>query len=349
MKTRIDRWRPDGYSLIDTLMVMAILGLLLQLLLPAVQATRESARRMQCSSRLRQIGLAFHAHQQAKGHYPSGGWHFHWVGEPERGTGPSQPGSWAYNLLDYVGESELRRIGSGLTGEARTAAIARRCAQPLALFYCPTRRAAKPYPHQSNRLPITRGGRLMQPLDWAAKTDYAANCGDSSTVEYDWQWPGPQSLEEGDRPSFTWPSTHERTGIVFGRSKIRPRQILDGQSKTYLVGEKFIDTQHYTSGNDWGDNENLYAGFNNDNCRSTATLPHRDRPRKEYKTSFGSAHPSVWNVVMCDGSVQARSFAIDPTVHRRGGNRRDRPVTKLSRRSPSTPTDVETLRLTMTR
>ena len=149
---------PSGKSLIEVLCVLSIVSLLVQLTLPALQAARESARRTQCAHHLRQLGLATLTHEQAKGFFPSGGWHFHWIGEPERGTGPDQPGSWAYNLLDYLGESELRRMGQGLSGTSRYEALQRRCRQPLGIFHCPSRRAPTAYPHRENRRPFTQGG-----------------------------------------------------------------------------------------------------------------------------------------------------------------------------------------------
>ena len=258
------------------------------------------------------------------GYYPSGGWHFHWVGEPERGTDPSQPGSWIFNLLDYVGESELRRMGRGLSGVNRTRALALRCQTPLELFICPSRRDVDSYPHQVNRQPFTRGGRLTQPLDWAAKTDYAANAGDQPMVEFDWRWPGPQSLQQGDDPRFRWPRAALFSGVIFGRSRVRQRNIRDGTGRTYLVGEKHVDAACYTTGEDWGDNENLFCGFNNDACRSTASRPRRDQPGVDYKTRFGAAHPAVWQMVFCDASVRALSYSLDPQLHRQLGNRQDR-------------------------
>ena len=123
-----------GQTLIDVMATITILALLLQLMLPAIQSAREAARRSQCASNLRQLGVAMSAHQAAKGYFPSGGWHFDWIGEPERGTDRHQPGSWAFNLLDYLTESDLRRMGAELQGEQRTAALAQRCARRWRCF-----------------------------------------------------------------------------------------------------------------------------------------------------------------------------------------------------------------------
>ncbi len=323
MADRVPRGFRDGMTILELTTVLCVLCLLIQLLLPAVQSAREAARRLQCATHLKQMGLASMVHHDLWGRFPSGGWHFHWIGEPERGTDQDQPGSWVYNLLDYLGQSDLRRMGRDQVGVDRMEAIVRRCQTPLSMLHCPSRRDVDSYPHRVNRQPITRGGRVAEPLDWAAKSDYAANAGDQRMVEFDWQWPGPQSLAQGDDAQFRWPSSRLFTGVIFGRSRIRQRNVRDGCARTYLIGEKYIDASQYTTGEDWGDNENLFCGFNNDVCRSTASRPWPDQPGYDAKTSFGSAHPLVWQVVCCDGSVHAMSFDVDPQLHRQLGNRQD--------------------------
>ena len=260
-------------------------------------------------------------HHDAKNHLPSGGWHFTWVGEPERGTGIAQPGGWAYNLLDYLDASDLRAMGRGTSDRYdRTIAILQRCQTPLSHFICPSRRTVAAYPQLRNQHPRTRHGALPIPIMMAAKTDYAANVGDCSDVEFSWQWPGPIRLSDGDDPKFDWPDPSSFTGVIFGRSRVRLTHVLDGVARTYLFGEKYVSANHYESGEDWGDNENLYVGFNNDSCRSTLGPPQRDLPGVDYRNQFGSAHTDVWQAAMCDGSVRALSYGLNLSLHQQFGN-----------------------------
>ena len=135
-----------GFTLVELLVVIAIIGILVALLLPAVQQARESARNLQCQNNLKQQALACITHESAQQHFPSGGWGWRWQPEPDAGYGIKQPGGWIYNSLEFLEEGNLREAGAGLSGEAKTQALLAVVATPLEVFNCPSRREAIAYP-----------------------------------------------------------------------------------------------------------------------------------------------------------------------------------------------------------
>ena len=103
--------RRNGFTLVELLVVIAIIGVLVALLLPAIQAAREAARRTQCINNLKQLALGCQNHHDTHGHFPTGGWGWYWVGDPDRGFGKEQPGGWAYNLLPFFEQQAAPRPG----------------------------------------------------------------------------------------------------------------------------------------------------------------------------------------------------------------------------------------------
>jgi prepilin-type N-terminal cleavage/methylation domain-containing protein len=104
--------RKRAFTLVELLVVITIIGILIALLLPAVQAAREAARRMQCSNQIKQLSLGCINHESAHGFYPTGGWGFAWIGDPDSGFDDKQPGGWIYNLLPYIEQQAMRDKGS---------------------------------------------------------------------------------------------------------------------------------------------------------------------------------------------------------------------------------------------
>ena len=124
-----------------------------------------------------------------------------------------------------------------------------------------------------------------------------------------------------------------QTGICHQRSRVKLCDIVDGASNTFLIGEKYINRDHYADGNDWGDAATMYCGGDLELLRWTGYLgavgnpPTADRstPTPEGSTVqwFGSAHAGSFNMSFCDGSVRKINYSIDGEVYRRLGNRKD--------------------------
>lgn len=316
MKTTSKR----GITLMEVLAVISIIGMLMALLLPAVQNTRETARRAQCASNIRQQCLAMSQHVSACGFFPSSGWSGAWVGDPDRAAGRSQPGGWIYSSLAYVERRDLREMGHGLTRDRREASMASVLQQPLSIFNCPTRRRPAAYTITYQPAITPRGTKEVA---LAARADYAANAGGQARCEIYKFW-GPKTLEAGDDPNYKWPNTSDHNGISYLRSEVAPAMISDGMSHTYLIGEKYLAAAYYENGADHSDDWSMYSGYQNDICRTAFDPPLMDGGLIDNCCNFGSAHPAGWNMGMCDGSVRSLSYDIDPAIHRYLGNRRDR-------------------------
>ena len=182
-----------GFTLVELLVVIAIIGILIALLLPAIQAAREAARRMQCRNNLKQIGTAAMTHYDRQRFYPSGGWGWDYIGDPDGGYGPKQTGGWAYNILPGLELLSLHDLGKGLSAAAKLQ-IARQLIQtPLTVFTCPSG-----HPVQLFNTPADgsswayqlylNGNKQSIPFPGAsnafvARTDYASCCGSQPRSE----------------------------------------------------------------------------------------------------------------------------------------------------------------------
>jgi hypothetical protein len=113
------------------------------------------------------------------------------------------------------------------------------------------------------------------------------------------------------------------TGVCFQRSEINLKQVTDGSSQTYIIGEKYLDPQNYETGADPGDNENWGTGFNNDVNRCGSRQPLQDQMGFADSFRFGGVHVGGWFAVFCDGHVESISYDIDLNVHKMNSNRAD--------------------------
>jgi prepilin-type N-terminal cleavage/methylation domain-containing protein len=346
-----DQYQPRAFTLVELLVVIAIIGILVALLLPAIQAARESARRAQCKNNLRQLGIACNLFENTHKVFPHGGWGFMWMGEPDQGAGPGQPGGWIYAVCPYLEEGNVYTVGSGLSAAEKRIELQKQISHVVPTFVCPTRRPARALSgYTPDGTPTDASGEQPYNVDMpaaVAKSDYAINGGHdamssgrgpaySCLARYP-NWPPCAFLNSEDdiRRRFSGVST-DHTGA-------RVAQITDGTSKTILVGEKFLQPRFYDTGYgdapDWkgndGDNNSMYQGYDWDTHRfpGTNNLPAQDSDCDgkfpgcpavgDYKRIYGSAHFGALNLVYCDGSVHTIEYDIDPAVWNDLGGRRD--------------------------
>ena len=159
----------SAFTLIELLVVIAIIGILVSLLLPAVQSARETARRTQCTNNLKQIGLAFHNHHDMHRYFPTGGWD--WDRPPTFGDsgpeiGADQEAGWGFQILPFI-EASLVWNSSPL--EAISA--------PQPFFFCPTRRSPQTITNPDFYNPPLTGTTVTN-----AMCDYAASNIDGTGV-----------------------------------------------------------------------------------------------------------------------------------------------------------------------
>lgn len=283
-----------GFTLVELLVVIAIIGILIALLLPAVQAAREAARRSQCRNNLKQIGLAAQNHLSAFKVFPTAGWGWTWTGDPDAGSAGNQPGGWLYSLLPFMEEQQIHDMGKGMTfpngGGGGTGGkydvLSQMQAQAIATMNCPSRRGAtvgavfdtSNGANYNETLCTTLGG---------AKSDYAGNAGTDFNANvpaghgvlpptvccsYPYQ-PGGPAANGNMTPAQYFATKYGNTGAFFPGVPISLRQIPDGLTKTYLVGEKSLQPKQYDSAglnvNDrnYGDDNTMYRGYDYDSVR----------------------------------------------------------------------------------
>ncbi len=311
-----------AFTLVELLVVIAIIGILVALLLPAVQSAREAARRATCQNNLRQLAVAMHSHHAAHGRFPSGGWGYVWTGDADRGSDRRQPGGWAFSILPFLEQATLEALGRGEPEAKKRELAAEVATTPIASLNCPSRRALALYPYGGSH-----EVRNAEPTPLVFKTDYAASAGDLVIGNL-----GPESLADAVNGNYDWANTASATGVFYPRSEIRIAKILDGTSQTYLVGEKRCLLKGY----DWGDDQHAFLGHGNDTARYTSLdLPLApDGPQPGHK-QFGSAHVAGSYFAFADGAVRLVTYDVDPQAHRRGGHREDGEI--IERESPPPP------------
>jgi prepilin-type N-terminal cleavage/methylation domain-containing protein/prepilin-type processing-associated H-X9-DG protein len=266
-----------GFTLIELLVVIAIIAILIGLLLPAVQKVREAAARSQCSNNLKQIGLAFHTHNQTLGYFPQGGLGLNYAPtyiNNAPATLQKQAAGWGFQILPFIEGENVHKAGPAVA-----------VGTPNKLFFCPSRRDAQVVTFNESKygFDVVTGKQILTGQVAHAMCDYAASNSDGNGV-----------VRKGTNPPIT------------------VRDIRDGTTNTIMVADKRIGYQHLGK-RQWDDDQGYTVGWDDDTIRSGKVQPQEDAPTHS-DHSFGSSHPSKFNAVFADGAVRSISYTVDLTV-----------------------------------
>jgi prepilin-type N-terminal cleavage/methylation domain-containing protein len=321
LKQTLQPGRRRGFTLVELLVVIAIIGVLVGLLLPAIQAARESARRMQCANHLKQIATASHLLLDAHRYFPTAGrgpWpEITVVGDVLASPGAQEVG-WAYQILPYLELKNIQEIRSTLpSGQWRAQLVELLVgSQGVPFYFCPSRR--------SPSTQEVKQGIFRYLMDYASTVPTNRNL--DQIPEFDWGefWCGAEPTSKNKDSTFICTAL----GIIarsprYGKAT-RPDQVTDGLSQTMMYGEKWLNPSQYQTGS-WHDDRGWTDGYDPDITRSTAQPPRPDDLVEDENEGFamGGAHPAGMNTAFGDGSIHFVTFDVDPVTFNRWGNRQD--------------------------
>lgn len=283
----LPRKQRRGFTLVELLVVIAIIGVLVALLLPAVQAAREAARRMQCQNHLKQIGLALQNYHDTFHVFPPGAtksnqtsWHVHVLPFMELKNLYDKFNFNKGNYTDTQANGQLGRGGNGLT--------------KVPGYLCPSSPAQKMMlgdPNLANSPDLVNGNSPYT-------THYYGNMGPKGAVVSP---PGGTYLVNvvGDHGGMS------KQGIFASDSKTRIADITDGTSNTFLVGENSYHDQKYGSRfRNWmrGTDGGYICGARNIINGINTRTPAKSTVYNDI--AMASHHPGGTNFALCDGSTR---------------------------------------------
>jgi prepilin-type N-terminal cleavage/methylation domain-containing protein len=304
------RVRRAAFTLIELLVVIAIIGVLISLLLPAVQKARESANRLACRNNLKQLALAVHNYHSDQGYFPvntldTTDWGYNWNGHNW---------SWLARLLPYIEQEPLYRqanIPDNTLAQSQAA-----CATQIKLLLCPSDPLSGTGPRTDayNLAPTPVGqtnykgvsganwGWNCNPLPW--DSDFGGSpCG------ADPQWV--RASVDGSENGLNWGD-----GIFYRVDSHRPRRltdVTDGTSNTFMIGEDVPSKNRHCSW-PYANNANGTCGIG-PNARNAAGAPY-DPSDWPNVYSFHSLHVGGLHFAYADGSVHFITDGIDLPTYR---------------------------------
>ena len=278
-----------GFTLIELLVVIAIIGVLIALLLPAVQQAREAARRTECRNNMHQIGLALHNYHDAHNCLPPAA-----IANPEEAPGESLGHTWLTQILPFMDQMTYYNSYNfevpylGADGQNTTT-----LAQDLAMYCCPS----------SDMLGLKPGG--------FGATTYAGCVGYEQMLTF-------RTTSASGRSQAGIFNLHN--GNLVG--PVQFRDIRDGTSNTIVAGEVMVDIRGWGYGyfnaacqTGYVRTANAYPREDRANINIAYAPEARNDPvRDARRRGFSSRHEGIIMVLMADGSVRAVSQSIDYTA-----------------------------------
>jgi len=304
-----------GFTIIELLVVVAIIAVLVALLLPAIQQAREAARRLQCGNNLKQLALALHSYHELHNSFPPG-----WMRRPPETDAQDEHGdlvdsSWSWGVFTLPGMdqanlyhnidpdknylSDVMTPGSNINLGARV--LVDDVRKPIASYRCPSD-TGPDYSMDPEKLLLKNDGTDAEPVP---TNNYVGNNGSATKDEASYNAAGNE---------FNGVFSASRLGAI------RFRDITDGTSNTILIGERSTTLPNPVGGSPLECGASNYIGYR------SGPIPGFFRPGTLSANGrwginptsvtacfrgFGSRHPGGATFALCDGSVRFISELIE--------------------------------------
>lgn len=297
-----------AFTLVELMVVIAIISILVGLLLPAVQASREAARQTSCLNNSRQIGLAIQNFESQRKELPPSRNYDHFT-------------TWAFLILPFMEQTALPEEWDDQLKYYYQSDKARLTQIPM--YYCPSRRDAN--------LVSIQGDDILSPYETSLHvpgtvSDYACSAGHGPAGIWNWiHSNGAMVMGIGETDPPTVPAggfAPPGAKLISWRSRTKFASLIDGASHTILVGEKHVRELRQGISPEDGAIYNGDHPANFSRCGGPG-YPLARFPADRYRTNFGSYHTGGVNFVFADGSVRVLDVSIATDILGRLTNRKD--------------------------